>query len=199
MVHGVLSARRANSCASTFPHFLRSPALRCLQTWGPHRDPRSVLLRPDSLQCTQCIWFRYFSSSSTHWPCAIQASFDDDFHWFAQSDDASRGDFCEPAPLLKGYWPSLIATIVIYAFGLQAWPLYLFSWFLSYYTWFSSVYYAQLFSHPFFYSSMIAIRGRIKLIWAATIIIVLLNYIVVAGWVIGAHNDRMSDRSQSGC
>ena len=74
MVHVVLSARRANSCASTFPHFSRSPALRCLQTWGPHRDPRSVLLRPDSLQCTQCIWFRYFSSSSTHWPCAIQAS-----------------------------------------------------------------------------------------------------------------------------
>ena len=42
---------------------------------------------------------------------------------------------------------------------------------------------------------MIAIRGRTKLIWAATILIVLLNYIVVAGWVIGAHNDRMSDHN----
>ena len=119
--------------------------------------------------------------------------FDETFHWFAQFDDASRGDFCEPAPLLNGYLPSLVATLTIYVLGLQSWPVYLFSWFLSYYTWFSSVYYAQLCSHPFFYSRMITIRGQIKLIWAVSITIVLLNYLVVAGWFIGWFEDRTFD------
>ena len=118
------------------------------------------------------------------------ANYDPAFHWYAQGDDASRGDFCEPAPLLSSWWGSLFATIVIYVLGIQSWPIYLFSWFLSYYTWFSSVYYAMVSSHPFFYSRMIIIRGRIRLIWAVTGIIVLLNLCVVAGWFIGWYKDR---------
>ena len=64
---------------------------------------------------------------------------------------------------------------------------------LSYYTWFSSVYYAMLYSHPFFYSRMIAIRGKIKQIWGVTLCVVLLNYCVVAGWFVGWFKDRTYD------
>lgn len=120
-------------------------------------------------------------------------NFESTFHWLAQWDDSTRGDFCEPAPLLSGWWGSLFATIAIYVLGLQSWPMYLFSWFLSYYTWFSSVYYAMVWSQPYFYAPMIAIRGRIKLIWSVTIIIVLLNLCVVAGWLLGSFDDRTYD------
>lgn len=113
------------------------------------------------------------------------AVFDDTFHWLAQWDDANRGDFCEPAPLLSGYWGSLFATIIIYALGLQAWPVVLCGWFLSYYTWFSSVYYGMLFSYPCLYSLMISVRGRAGPIWAITGVLVALNCCVVAGWVLG--------------
>ena len=123
------------------------------------------------------------------------SNFDPNFHYNGQSDDASRGDFCESAPLVRGYWGSLFATILIYMFALQSWPLYMFWWFLSYYTWFSSVYFSMLFAHPFFYAPMIAIRGRIKLIWGVTACIVGLNYCVVAGWFIGWFEDRTFDRN----
>jgi len=115
--------------------------------------------------------------------------FDSTFHYLGQWNDKSRGDFCESAPLIDGYWGSLFSTMFVYLLGLQSWPVYLFSWFLSYYTWFSSVYYAMLFAHPFFYSHMTAIRGQVKLIWGVTACIVALNYCVVAGWFIGWVDD----------
>ena len=121
------------------------------------------------------------------------SNFDPNFHYNGQFDDASRGDFCESAPLVEGYWGSLFATIFVYMFALQSWPVYMLSWFLSYYTWFSSVYFSMLFAHPFFYSPMIAIRGRIKLIWGVTACVVALNYCVVAGWFIGWFEDRTYD------
>jgi len=96
----------------------------------------------------------------------------------------------EPAPLVRGYWPSLWLTIIIYIIGLQSWPLYMFSWFLSYYSWFSSVYYVMLSVHPFFYTAMLGLRGRIKLLWAVTTIVVLLNFCVVAGWFVLVYQDR---------
>ena len=93
------------------------------------------------------------------------AVFDPAFHYTAQPDDARRGDFCEPAPLLSTYWGSLSSTIVIYALSLQSWPIYLHSWFLSYYAWFSSVYFALLATHPFFYTALCRLRGRKALLF----------------------------------
>lgn len=116
--------------------------------------------------------------------------FDGSFHFFAQWDDQDRGDFCEPAPLLSGWWGSLFATVAVYGFGLQSWPVYLYSWFLSYYTWFSSVYYSMVFTHPLFYSRLITIRGRARLLWAIATLLVVLNVCVVAGWFAGWYEDR---------
>ena len=58
------------------------------------------------------------------------STFDEAFHFLGQPGDLQRGDFCEPAPLLRGHgWGvSLLATLVIYALGLQSWPVYLASW-----------------------------------------------------------------------
>eukprot|EP00308_Calcidiscus_leptoporus_P011576 CAMPEP_0119370154 /NCGR_PEP_ID=MMETSP1334-20130426/16552_1 /TAXON_ID=127549 /ORGANISM="Calcidiscus leptoporus, Strain RCC1130" /LENGTH=2388 /DNA_ID=CAMNT_0007387159 /DNA_START=53 /DNA_END=7219 /DNA_ORIENTATION=- len=120
-------------------------------------------------------------------------NFQEDFHYLAQFDDATRGDFCEPAPLLSTWWGSLFSTVAIYTLGLQSWPIYLASWFLSYYAWFSSVYYAMLAAHPFFYSLMIKLRGQVRMLWTITLLMVILNYIIVAGWFIGWYEDRTYD------
>lgn len=119
------------------------------------------------------------------------ASFDVSFHWLAQPDDQSRGDFCEPAPLLSGWWSSLLTTLAIYTLGLQSWPLFLYSWFLSYYTWFSSVYYALLALHPSLYARLVPLRGNRRRLWLITIVIALLNGCVVAGWVVGWARPRI--------
>ena len=118
------------------------------------------------------------------------STFDPSFHALAQPSDRQRGDFCEPAPLLEGYWASLFATVAIYALGLQSWPLYLASWFLSYYSWFSSVYYGLLATFPSFYERLILLRGRKRVLWALAALLIALNYCVVAGWAIGWH-DRL--------
>ena len=46
-------------------------------------------------------------------------TFDSNFHWNAQPDDATRATFCEPSPLIASYWGTLASTIVVYALGLQ--------------------------------------------------------------------------------
>ncbi len=48
------------------------------------------------------------------------STFDPNFHWNAQPDDATRGLFCEGTPLTPGsYWGSLGLTILTYIFGVS--------------------------------------------------------------------------------
>jgi len=108
-----------------------------------------------------------------------------DFHYEGQPDDATRGDFCEPSPLIRNYWGTLASTIVVYTLGLQSWPLYYTTWFLSYYSWFSSVYYFQLALFPWLYCLVLPFRGRKGPLLSFMAIAVLANYAVVAGFVSG--------------
>lgn len=82
---------------------------------------------------------------------------------------------------------------MIYALGLQAWPVYLCSWWLSYYSWFSSVYYTMLATQPFLYARLIQLRGQRRALLALTALVVLLNYCVVGGWVVLWLAQRESD------
>ena len=112
-------------------------------------------------------------------------TYDGEFHYEAQRNDTMRGDFCEPSALIPSYYGTLITTIVVYALGLQSWPLYQYTWFLSYYSWFSSVYYFQLLLYPWLYSSMLRFRGRKGALLSCMAAFVLANYAVCAGFIEG--------------
>ena len=58
------------------------------------------------------------------------------------------------------------------------------------YTWFSSVYYFLLVTYPLFYARLIGLRGRKPRLWLVAAIVCVLNYCVVAGWLLGWYDDR---------
>jgi len=111
------------------------------------------------------------------------STYDATFHYEAQPSDMTRGDFCEPSPIIRSYWGTLLMTVVVYVLGLQSWPLYNMTWFLSYYSWFSSVYYFQLFLYPWLYSLALPLRGQKRALLGLTAAVVLANYFVCAGFL----------------
>jgi len=112
------------------------------------------------------------------------STYDAEFHYTAQPDDTTRGDFCESSPMIRSWWGTLGATLLIYGAGVQAWPIYHASWFLSYYSWFSSVYYFLLACFPWLYTRALLLRGRRLSLLLLMAGCALANYGVVALYTI---------------
>jgi len=115
------------------------------------------------------------------------STFEPGFFMGALASDRDRGEWCESPPIgTKNYWASLFSTIIVYLFGLQAWPIWPLAWFLAYYTWFSSVYYFCLLLFPFFYKLLYAYRGKPKQLFAMLFALLITNYALIGAFIAAA-------------
>ena len=112
-----------------------------------------------------------------------------DFEWSGHpTDDGDLASqvWCEPAPLIGDWGGSLVATLVVYALGVQCWGFWPFVWQLSYYSWFVSVYYGLLFVFPFFYRALLPARGDERALWFWCAAVLAANLAVCAGFAVMA-------------
>ena len=121
-------------------------------------------------------------------------TFDSDFHWSKQPDDLERGDFCEPAPYVEGWWGSFVLTVLVYLAGLQATPLWTVSWFLGFYLWFSSTFYFCIAIFAPVYSKLWRFRGKTKPLMFCMAAMLALNYaLCLAYWFAFKDSEEHSD------
>jgi len=117
------------------------------------------------------------------------STFRSTYHWDSQRDDMyvldSNGDqteelaplFCEGTPaLVDSYWGSLVLTLIIHFFGLQATPLWSLSWFMGFYLWFSSMYYQCIALFPTLYNSLYRKRKEKFVLLVVLVALLSLNF-----------------------
>eukprot|EP00931_Biecheleriopsis_adriatica_P005040 TRINITY_DN106608_c0_g1_i1.p1 TRINITY_DN106608_c0_g1~~TRINITY_DN106608_c0_g1_i1.p1 ORF type:complete len:784 (+),score=98.32 TRINITY_DN106608_c0_g1_i1:2-2353(+) len=76
-----------------------------------------------------------------------------------QREDTDQG--CQSMPVLSSYTGSLISSLVVFGFGLQAWPMFIpLTIWLLYYAWFSSVYHFAILVFPFMHNVLVRARFR---------------------------------------
>merc|ERR1712232_582862 len=72
---------------------------------------------------------------------------------FSWSGDPSYSAGCTATPVEMSWIGTVFSSVLVYAFGLQAW-MWPVAWFLLFYCWFNSVYYFCLLCYPFFHNFM---------------------------------------------
>jgi len=73
---------------------------------------------------------------------------------------------CQSMPVVAPYGVTIVSSILVHVFGLQAWPFFMpLTVWISYYSWFSSVLYFAIFVFPPMHNALVSIRGQRVALW----------------------------------